>query len=171
MSVIRQWLVEDTLQDFFKLLSHVARNDPMADRHWAYRKRFWQAYLRKGFISEAWVALGPNAYQAASEFLGANKSLYASLRAADSKHSSLIMKIGDLVITEWSHSGSYRAWHEFNNPPKFYRSQYTRNDLIKAPDFEGRHDGSQTGGWQKKLSDIIQDNTALRVSRSEYMHD
>ncbi|MEH6814017.1 MAG: EH signature domain-containing protein [Motiliproteus sp.] len=171
MATMRQWLVEDTLEDFFKLLSHVAQNDAMADRHWAYRKRFWQAYLRKGFISEAWVALGPNARAAASEFLGDKKSQYASLRAPDRKHSALMMKIGDLVITEWSHSGSYRAWHESNNPPHFYRSRYTRDDLIRLPDYQGAHQGSENGTWQRKLYHIIQHNTGLNVSYSRFMHD
>lgn len=170
MAAIRQWLVADTLEDFFKLLSHVSRNDDMADRHWAYRKRFWQAYLRKGYISEAWVALGPNARAAAKDFLGTKKSNYASLRAPDRKHSTLMLKIGDLVITEWSHSGSYRVWQELNSPPQFYRSRYTREDLVRLPDYQGAHHGSMTGGWQRKLSNIIQDNTGLNVSSSEYMH-
>lgn len=171
MAVMRQWLVEDTLEDFFKLLSYVAQTDGTADRHWTYRKRFWQAYLRKGYISEAWVALGPNARIAAGEFLGEKSSNYAGLRGVDRRHSSLIMKIGDLVITEWSHSGSYRAWHEFNEPPMLYRSEYRRDDLVSSPDIQGRHDGSVTGKWQSTLANTIYDNTSLFVNSNEYMHD
>ncbi len=168
---IRKWLVEETLDHFFTILSHVAATDPTADKHWKYRKRFWQAYLRNGVISEAWVALGPEARAEAPAILGEKSSNYASLLGANKKHSSLIIKIDDVVITEWSHSGSYRLWRDSNNPPDLYRTVYKKWDLMRKPDITGTHHSSRRGGWQKKLSNIIQDNTGLSISRDEYMYD
>ncbi|KGJ90760.1 EH signature domain-containing protein [Thalassotalea sp. ND16A] len=93
--VMQQWMVENTLNDFFALLSHVSRTDSQADHHWRYRKRFWNAYLQKGVITEAWVALGPVANDQARKFLKSDKNVYASLSGAQRNHSALIMVIGD----------------------------------------------------------------------------
>jgi hypothetical protein len=171
MNVIRSWMVEDTMQDFFKLLSHVAKTDPMADSHWIYRKRFWNAYLEKGLILEAWVALGPTAQKAAKGFIGTGKSKYATLSGAQRNHSSLIIKIDHIIITEWSHSGKYRVWDTNSNKPLLYRRTYLRSALVNNCDYDGAHGGSHSGAWQYKLSTLINDLTGLKVDSREYMYD
>lgn len=169
--VMQQWMVENTLHDFFALLTHVARYDPTADRHWEYRKRFWNAYLKKGVISEAWFALGPTAYYEAKTFLTGGNNIYASLSGAQSRHSSLMMVINGVLITEWSHSGSYRLWDTDNRRPILYKKKYHRDELVTGNDYSGSHTGSDTGGWQYRLSTLISDLTGVKISHREYMYD
>lgn len=168
--VFQSWLVEKTMEDFFNLLSHVADTQSDSDRHWRYRKRFWNAYLKKGYIEEAWFALGHRAYEQAPNFIK-GKHNYSSLSGGDSKHSVLIMKIGDLILTEWSHSGSYRVWNSTQYAPTFYEKHYNREDVIANCDHTGAHHGNETGGWQEKLSTHIRDLTGLRVLAKDYMND
>lgn len=170
ISIFRSWMVEDTMLDFFKLLSHVAKTDATADKHWVYRKRFWNAYLQQGHIAEAWVALGPIAKDVAKEFISSNGS-YAGLSGGLRSHSVLIMKIGSLVITEWSHIGKFRVWDTNNSSPVLYKKSYDRGSLVYGFDYEGAHMGSENGSWQYKLSQRITDYTGLNVSHREYMND
>ncbi|WP_166422950.1 EH signature domain-containing protein [Paraglaciecola sp. 20A4] len=167
--VFQSWLVEKTMEDFFNLLSHVADQSD-ADRHWKYRKRFWNAYLKKGYIEEAWFALGVKSFEQAPNFIKGRHN-YASLSGGDSKHSVLIMKIGDLIVTEWSHSGSYRVWNSPQFAPTFYSKHYSRDDVILNSDHTGAHHGNIQGGWQQKLSGHIRDLTGFRVTERDYMND
>lgn len=169
-SVFQSWLVEKTMGDFFNLLSHVADTQSDSDRHWRYRKRFWNAYLQKGYIEEAWFALGYRAYDQAPKFIK-GKHNYSSLSGGDSRHSVLIMKIGGLVLTEWSHSGSYRVWNSAESAPVFYEKHYTRDDVIANCDYTGAHHGNESGGWQDRLSTHICDLTGLKVLAKDYMND
>lgn len=168
--VFQSWLVEKTMEDFFNLLSHVADTQSDSDRHWRYRKRFWNAYLKKGYIEEAWFALGHRAYAQAPNFIKGRHN-YSSLSGGDSRHSVLIMKIGDLILTEWSHSGSYRVWNSAQYAPAFYEKHYNREDVIANCDHTGAHHGNETGGWQERLSTHIQDLTGLKVTAKDYMND
>tara|TARA_R110001583_G_scaffold178457_5_gene334366 strand:- start:59689 stop:61089 length:1401 start_codon:yes stop_codon:yes gene_type:complete len=168
--VFQSWLVEKTMEDFFGLLSHVAETQSDSDRHWRYRKRFWNAYLKKGYIEEAWVALGPRAYEQAPNYIKGRNN-YATLSGGDAKHSVLIMRIGELIVTEWSHSGSYRVWHSEQLAPVFYKKHYNRDDVIASSDHTGSHHGNEQGGWQERLSSHIRDYTSLKVSAKDYMND
>ncbi|MDW3048243.1 EH signature domain-containing protein [Vibrio sp. Vb1554] len=171
LDVIKGWMVENTMNDFFNLLSHVAKTDPTADKHWKYRKRFWNAYLRNGHIQEAWVALGTRAYGEANNFLQGGRNTYAKLSGAQPRHSALIMVINGVLITEWSHVGSYRLWDTSNKRPKLYLKQYHRGSLVDWADHTGSHTGSENGRWQQKLSHLIDSLTGVSVSNREYMYD
>jgi len=169
--VMQQWMVENTLHDFFALLTHVARYDSTADLHWEYRKRFWNAYLKKGVISEAWVALGPVAYHEAKDFLKGDRNVYAKLSGAQNRHSSLIMVINGVLITEWSHSGRFRLWDSEHGRPSLYKKHYHRDELVYGFDYEGNHSGSVNGSWQHTLSTRIAELTGIKVGHREYMYD
>lgn len=171
VTVIKGWLVENTMHDFFNLLSHIAKTDSMADDHWRARKRFWNAYLRNGHIQEAWVALGNRAYSEAHHFLKGGHNTYARLSGGQAKHSALIMVIDGVLVTEWSHSGSYRLWDSSQRRPKLYSSSYHRDSLVSFADYTGPHTGSENGKWQQKLSYLIQNLTGVSVSYREYMND
>ena len=171
--VFLSWLVESTLHSFFQLLDYVSRSDATADRHWTYRKAFWSAYLRHGMIDEAWLVLGPDAYDNAKHFLSDETEYGRFIRGGGvvlPNHSTLIIRIGSLVITEWSHVGSYRLWQSFHDrTPKFYKVYYKRSDLVTLPMIEDAHRGSENGNWQNKLARTIQDHTGIEVSSHEYM--
>jgi len=170
--VFLSWLVESTLQSFFKLLDFVSRSDSTADKQWTYRKAFWSAYLRKGFIDEAWLVLGPGAYENAHHFLSKDSQYgrFMSGSGITAIHSSLIMRIGNLIITEWSHNGRYRLWQSFDsNAPKLYKPTYVRGNLVTGAMVEESHAGSENGNWQNKLSNHIEYYTGINMSAHEYM--
>lgn len=172
LQVMRRWLVQSTLEDFFGLLDYNARYDDTADRHWRYRRAFWTAYLRHNQITESWVALGYAAASRAKAFLSSESVNYARLAGGPVKpdHAVLVLKIGSLVISEWSHMGKYRLWHESSpGAPVLYLGHYSRYDLTRQPDFEGSHMGAANGRWQEKLQRYIREQTGFRLSRNEYM--
>jgi hypothetical protein len=164
-NVMFRWLVGTTLKDFFRLLDHASKQNRDFDRHWKYRKEFWSAYLDAGHIVDAWVALGPKVGVEARNLLSDSRGQYADLlrgSGVNPLHSVLILRIDNLVITEWSHIGKYRVWYASSGTkPKFYQSRYTRQGLISQPDFEGIHSSSESYSWQSKLSSYILNQTGI----------
>lgn len=167
--VMRSWMVESTMQDFFSLLSAVAKTDRTADRHWHYRKAFWESYLKRGVVLDAWVVFGSKAKELANSFLNPEMK-YATLTGGQNIHSALLIKIDNLVILEWSHSGAIRVWHDDASPPTMYRKNYHREDIVESPSFMPiHHFGSEMGGWQWQVSRLIEKHTGITMSRYEYM--
>jgi hypothetical protein len=172
-SVMMRWLVENTLEDFFRLIAFTLAQDSTADRQWLYRQAFWSSYLYSGHISDAWVVLGSSLQESSSEFFKDRNSSYAKLHKGNGTkddHACLIMKIGDFIIAEWSHMGQYRLWNESNkSAPKLYQSKYFRYNLITKPEFYGSHVGAKNGRWQETLSTHIADWTGIQMNSADYM--
>jgi hypothetical protein len=175
VSVFLRWLVHATLEDFFRVVRDGSQQDKDADRMWPYREAFWTAYLNKGVISDAWVVLGEAIAVQARRFLEGQRGGYGKLERGNGvkhTHAVLILRIGDLIITEWNHMGKYRVWHVDNkNAPRFYKSRgaYTRVELTTSPDFEGTHHGANHGGWQEKLAGLIAEWTGVKLTQREFM--
>ncbi|EJG1713943.1 EH signature domain-containing protein [Vibrio parahaemolyticus] len=170
--VFLSWMVESTLEDFFSLLDYVSRGDETADRHWRYRKAFWKAYLDIEAIDEAWLVLGPYAKSMSNQFLegGSSYGVFVRGSGVNSRHSALILRIGNLIITEWSHSGKYRYWFDASpSAPQFYLSDYNRNMLVNSPYQEDSHYNSENGTWQRQLSDSIKNYTGITIRYNNYM--
>lgn len=161
--VMLGWLVKVALQDFFLLLEYAAKSDATASRHWRSRKAFWTKYLEAGHIRDAWVALGPRTRQEAREFLSREGSTYGILEKGNGvqpNHSAILLRIGDLTVTEWSHNGKFRAWFGPNRSrPKPYLTSYSRNDLIRGADDEVTH----FSNWELRVSGLIYHQTGLSV--------
>ncbi|GEB78875.1 hypothetical protein DDE01_02900 [Desulfovibrio desulfuricans] len=152
-AVLLGWLVEQSLEAFFRIL------DSTADPIWQYRKAFWMRYLEKGVITEAWVALGRKAQTLAREHFGKG---YAKLAGATSDQSVLLMRIGGLTIAEWSHNGTCRIWRTPTyNTPVFYQQTYHGADLRTDCDFSAVHMGSEKWAWQRKIADYIRNTTNI----------
>lgn len=159
-AVMLRWLVTATLEDFFRLLEYAAKHDETAARHWRARKTFWSRYLRAGHIHDAWVALGFVTEVEARGFLSNESRSYAKLIGSGVKpnHSVIIMRVGSLTITEWSHVGKFRAWYANNRkPPPLHRVSYKRPTLVDYADEELSH----YSGWQRKVADVIYQQTGL----------
>ncbi len=172
LQIMFGWLTEIVLEDFFRLLDYSAKYDRDADRQWRYRKAFWSACLRNGLISKAWVALGRRVASNAVHFLDGKKNVYAEISGAgvQGHHAVLIMQMNNMIVTEWSHSGKYRFWHESRyGCPKLYQPSYDRDDVITQPDFEGSHYSAQRGGWQTNVADYIRGQTGFNLPYKEYM--
>ncbi len=163
--VLIRWLVKQTLEEFFGLLAETA-----LDRHWNYRQQFWMAYFGQDLIDDAWFALGPDATRLLKRIRNHRESTTAVLRRAQGDQSVLLMRMsGGVTVAEWSHNGSCRMWLDGNrNAPLLYRAEYSRGDLMNGSDLSQRHDGSQSGRWQKKIEDWLRDNTGVLIERRGY---
>lgn len=174
--VILNWLTGDTLRGFMKLLQRTA------DDIWRYRQKFWMAYYERGYIDEAWMALGGNAQWMAQSLKMDQKGMGFGLLdgGAASNQSVLLLKIGDLVFTEWSHNGSLRAYKDGSlQAPSLYQRTYNGTDLRAATslDFhdaanmnpELRHMNSEGGTWQRKARDFIRRRTNVYINDTEIL--
>jgi hypothetical protein len=170
LAVIMTWLAGDTLRGFMKVLERTA------DEIWRYREKFWMAFYDAGYVQEAWLALGWDAAQLAKRLQSDARGIgYGRLDGgAAADQSVLLLKIGDLVFTEWSHNGSLRAYRD-NDPraPVLYLAKYQGNSLraSESMDFHGglnanpelRHMNSQGGTWQRKARDFIRRHTGIHL--------
>lgn len=165
VNVFKRWLTGATLEAFVRVIERVAEKG-----HWKYRKAFWMAYYRAGHVLDAWVVLGPEAKlltRQIEEMKGQSSEL---IKPPLSNHSVLLMRIGNLVVADWSHNGKCRIWREGDHQaPALYRSKYDASELRAAADFEVTHHSSASGGWQTKIHDHIRDLTGIRLSTSSYM--
>ncbi|MDF1553870.1 MAG: EH signature domain-containing protein [Deferrisomatales bacterium] len=172
-AVMYRWMVGATLEDFFRLLDHAALKDDDADRQWPYRRAFWSAFFNGGYMRDAWVILGSEVAWTARSFLRDEGGGYGKLLSGynvKSNHAVLLMRIDDLVISEWSHVGAVRVWHrDHSSAPKLHRRQYRRDDLVRAPEFAIPHAGAANGRWQQKLATHIAGKTGISLSRRDYM--
>nr|WP_287411675.1 EH signature domain-containing protein [Pseudodesulfovibrio sp.] len=163
--VILGWLVKTTIEDFFEIL------DKTADDIWAYRKAFWGAYLERGAIDEAWVVLGSRAKRMASRFLKSES--HGALTGSLSDQSVLLMKIGDLTIAEWSHSGKCRFWAEGRrenpNVPVLYGPSYSAVSLRAPATWEQIHHSSAKGGWQSSIRHYIKRKENINIPTNRLM--
>lgn len=171
LSVMRRWLVAATLEAFFQILDENADRYEDADRQWPYRRAFWTAYLRADHIIDAWVALGWRvATDSRLQLKEVAANNYGELKGSRPDHAVLILRVADLIITEWSHMGKYRAWQaDSASAPKLYKSLYHRRELLHMPDFEGTHHGAENGRWQRDLSDHIRRRTGIKMGLRELM--
>lgn len=176
VNVMHYLLTGDTLRGFMKILERTA------DDIWRYRQKFWMAYYDAGHIEEAWMVLGAHAQIAAkSTNAAAVPQSFGRLEGGALPHQSvLLLRIGDLVFSEWSHSGSLRAYREGDPAaPDFYQSSYHGQKLREAQslDFHGgmnknpqlTHSHSESGTWQRKARDMIRQRTGIFLSDREIL--
>ena len=163
--VLLRILVGLTLEDFFRLL------DRTADKQWAHRKAFWSAYQKKGVISAAWIALGPQAKRLAGAELMMSSGKVSG-GGVQQNHSVLLMKISDVTVAEWSHNGKCRFWLPPNpRKPSLFRPAYEGTELndYAEPDYAVSHHGSDTGHWQERIASWLHSYAGVRIYRSSYM--
>lgn len=167
LAVMYRWLTKNS---FDILLKVVERSNDTT--HWSERRKFWYPYIEAGHISEAWVAFGHNAASIARALV--RDGTIATARefgllgtGGDPWHSVIMMKMGDHVIAEWTHSGKVRFYNKRTNQnaPAFYKGTYSgtsyrdglRND--HAPDFFKIHNK----GWQRDVRQYIERNIGVRL--------
>ena len=171
IDTVRRWLAGDTLRGFMQILERTA------DSIWLYRQKFWMAYYDAGHIEEAWLVLGDEAAMRARQMFANQPTMtYGRFSGgATPQQSVLLLKIGGLVFSEWSHNGSLRAFRESSTgAPTLYRSLYNGYDL-REPESLDFHDGqnvnpqlthaaSDHGTWQRKARDFINRETGLYLA-------
>jgi len=180
-ALMRRWLARASLDLFFKLIDEHA-----LEAHWRYRQAFWLAYLQKGVISDAWLALGGKAYDSA-EAVGDLGRAYGRLAGpgVTSSQSALLLRVGSLVFAEFSHNGKLRAWPiDWRNAPLLGRQEYERTDLTGkclpfplnpyrgaggAPDGKGlSHIRSHEGYWQGSAAALIERHTGIKITALDW---
>ncbi len=166
-SVILRWLVGTALEQFLQVVDKIAMQS-----QWRYRRAFWTAYYKAGFIDEAWVAFAWQGQVASKQSFGEMKG-FASLDGSgiSPDHAVLIMKIAGLTIADWSHNGKCHIWTESNNnAPKLYRGVYSRNTLVNSSSNQGIvHASAPYGTWQATVASYIAKHTNIRMDRQDYM--
>jgi hypothetical protein len=124
-NVLMRWLIGRTLETFFDVLRQTA------DSIWKHRQEFWTNYHRNGYISDAWVVLGPDAHKyVASRYAGENLGYGRLTGTSDDAQSVLLMKIGDLLFCEWSHNGKLRVTsYDSYASPRLHKQTYGAEEL------------------------------------------
>ncbi len=99
--VMIRWLAQATLEQFLKVVDRVA-----AKHQWDYRRAFWNAYIEKSVVANAWVAFGSNVAQVARRIAeNTADSLmrrFATLGGSGADQAVLLLSIGDLIIADWN---------------------------------------------------------------------
>lgn len=177
--LVRRWLARASLDLFFGLIKNHA-----IDSHWRYREAFWLAYLERGAIADAWLALGSQTFNEA----GAMRELggaYGELKGSDAAQSALLLRIGPLIINEFTHNGKLRIWPaEWRNAPQLGRPFYRRHDLTgkclsfpqnpyfsKGGDSTGlglSHIGSDRGYWQGSAAELIRWRASIGIRPTDW---
>jgi len=145
------------------------------ERHWVYRKAFWKSYFKGEYISDAWVVFGPTGAQIAEQAFHKTGdeswrsfSRFGRGSGFESNHAALILRIGDLVVVDWSHNGKCWIWNDSNpKAPSFYESGYGANQLRKAR-FGQVHGGSDRYSWQQKVAEHIRQHTGIEMTVTDY---
>lgn len=174
VALLKSWLARASLEAFFAIIREYA-----LDHQWRYRERFWKALLEKGAIADVWLALAHQVAQAA-RLVRDLRGAYGELAGGvDSKHAVILMRIGPLVLCEWSHNGKLRAWpEEWQNAPRLGRREYSGDELkTRSLVFPGRsgsedglrHAGSESGRWQERAAALLLDRAGVRLEPRDYM--
>ena len=178
-SLMRRWLARASLDLFFKLID---RQHP-SGYHWPYRRAFWFAYLEKEAISDAWLALGTDAYNSAAAVRELGHA-YGRL-VGEARQSALLLRIGPLVISEFTNIGKVRAWSaDWTEAPQLGLREYSRYDLMGTclpfpPNpYRGRggsvdgnglsHFNSRQGYWQGSAAALIERHAGIRTTPNEW---
>lgn len=170
-AVFLRWLVRSTLDDFFHVLDRTAQKGSQEEYRWQYRKAFWGAYHRRGFIRDAWVAAGSRARDLLRRHRRTGMFHYADLSGAAPSDCLLLLKIGSMTIAEVSHTGSCRCWLQGNRTaPSLYQPHYMVDQIrYTKPDESFRHHGAQSYSWQYQISSYIRRVTKASVTPKEYI--
>ena len=162
--IFLKWKIDETIKDFLELLSYTAKKDFDVDRMWKYRKEFIECYWKENHISDAWIVLGRRDYENRDKFLKEGLHDYGQLVLGGMPHhSGLLFQIGDLIVSEWNYNGKARIWRKDGRyAPKFYKQEYSRDDLIRGSDEEVIHNYAEEYHWQRKMSDYIEAYTGIK---------
>lgn len=164
LELITRWLGEESIQEFFRIINKTAGNA----QQWRAREQFWSKYLDAGLIEEAWFALGPVAQKLTKSTDHLKSVQYAKLikGAASKEQSSLIMRIGGIIIAEWSDDGACRFWYDGDSAaPRLYEKEYRSTDLRAKQRDIGDSALPHNWGWENVFAQQIEKMTSITQPR------
>jgi EH_Signature domain len=160
-TVLRRWLVQDTVRQFFDIVAKTTD-----DRvQWGARAKFWLAYLDAGFISDAWFAFGRAAQNSVRRLAKGEEVSSAIIegQGVTANHSSLLISMGDIRIAEWSDNRASRFWSATDRKaPELYKRRYQTSVLLAMTGESGFERLSHNGNWQSKFAGKIFRMTGIR---------
>lgn len=165
--VMIRWLAQATLEQFLKVVDRVA-----AKHQWDYRRAFWNAYIEKKVVANAWVAFGANGAHVARKIAETTADSlmrrFGTLGGAGTDQAVLLLSIGELIIADWSHNGRLRIWRRGNpSAPEFNLETYLASALRADSEFDTVH--LPPDGWQGKAEAYIRRHTGIKLLESEYL--
>lgn len=162
IGVLRRWLTDAAMRMFFRA---IAETTDRPDQ-WKQRQEFWLAYLDAGLVTDAWPALGPRARNQIRNVARSQgeRLEHGVTQNGPTSSSSLLLRIGDLTISEWSDNGYCRFWSSSNpDAPILFKNRYDNGQLRTMQgksDFEYiKHDAS--GRWRPKFAKFIHGRTGV----------
>lgn len=176
--IARRWLTKESIDQFLDVVDEVA-----LDRMWRWRRKFWNAVFdTKGgdgqsIVQEAWVVFDDVGYAQAKKMGIKNLAVGRFERYSNVQkgQSVLLLRIGKMVIAEWSHNGKVRIWHDAGREgaPKLYKPWYRGRELKGGfssyyCDWDRSHTSPESCAWQDAVADKLCDLTGIRVLRSKY---
>lgn len=160
-AILMRWLTRASVMQFLEIVDRSLR-DSDARRMWSYRRAFWTSYLLSETgprIEQAWVAFGSEgarlARSVSRETGDRSLSVFGEQQEKSNQHAALLVKIGDLLIVDWSHSGKYNVWRRGEGGPALFRQSYRPGELDSAP-LRDSHHAPANFTWQKRLAHIIE---------------
>jgi hypothetical protein len=170
ISIVRRWLSIEYLDLFIKIIEDTAE-----DRQFKPRKSFWLKYFEAGVVSDVTLVLASDAGSIArrmrAELDNGEYMQWAALNNSLPNQSVLLMRVGDLIIAEWSHSGAMRFWNaRAQNAPRFHERDYLgsalRNGSIKIKvgnEYRESIIHHENGQWMKWAEQAITYHTGISI--------
>lgn len=146
LAVIMRWLTGENIRFFMDVVSAVE------DSHmWAPRRRFWLKLYEQHRVDAAWVAFSASGADYARRMLSARGSRdtlsygHQTAGGARANTSLLIMKSGNKIIVEGSHSYKVHVFREADpRAPALYQREY---DCERIRLTSGAEAKSHLGDW------------------------
>ena len=167
IDIVRRWNVFRSIDLFFKVIGETIESSKHKHQ-FPRRKQFWMGYFQQNAVTDAWILLGRKASQHMKHLKLENPEELASLRygtldGASLEQSALLLRVGNLIILEWSHDGACRVWRANDSriaTPSLRRARTHRDDLLLDCLDRVIHDAP--GNWVRKLHRIIKTEGNVR---------
>lgn len=178
--LVKAWLIEQTLRQFLDVVGQTTGNPDQ----WRYRRAFWEGVHAMGIVSEAWVAFGTRGASVARNRFGKDvefgtvQKLTALDKVVEPGHAMLFLRIGNALVTDWSHSGRCNIWSDANarGAPKLYQRRYRSSEImipgsghtIEPDRVAFTHSSPETYAWQTRVATRLYELTGRRVAEKDY---
>lgn len=176
-NLVVRWLSRLSLRQFLDVVDQTAQVSK-----WFERRRFWEGhyefYESKKIEIEAWVAFGESGARLARRAFGNSAGfarLHSQRKYVSSGHAVLLLKIGELMVADWSDNGKCNIWSRAadQDAPELYRSNYGSNE-VQAFFGQGNFETADKlawahqGNWQDRIAQRLYELTGIRVPSKVY---
>jgi len=138
IDTIKRWQTFRSITLFFSIIEKVVQSQH--SHQFPVRRAFWLKYFEQGLVQDAWVILGSKAQSEISrlklEIEDLEAMRWGRLTGASSDQSALLLRLGDITVMEFSHSGRARIWGEkdrnssrFKTIPELHAKSYSADNL------------------------------------------